>query len=202
MAGPPETGTDATEPTARENPGMPTSFVYYVATSLDGRIAGPDHDLGFLESLDGENGEPDDYARFEETIDGLVMGARTWDFLVRHGSWPYRELPAWVVTHAPDVEALAGAAISLHDGPIADLVERLRSTDAGRIWIVGGGDLAAQFAAAGALDEVILTIAPRVLGIGPAFADSTEPLPELDLELIEVRRYGHDGVRAAYRRRP
>ena len=185
----------------RNNHWMAASFTYYVATSLDGRIAGPDHDLAFLESLDGEHGESDDYARFEATIDGLVMGARTWEFLVGHGSWPYGDLPLWVVTHATEVPRLDGARMSLHDGPISGLVERLRDADAGRIWIVGGGELAAQFVAADALDEVILTLAPRLVGIGPALVDAAAVLPVLDLELVEVRRYGRDGVRAVYRRR-
>jgi dihydrofolate reductase len=38
---------------------------------------------------------------------------------------------------------------------------------AGRnVWIVGGGDLAGQFADAGLLDEVLVTIAPVTLGAG------------------------------------
>jgi dihydrofolate reductase len=34
------------------------------------------------------------------------------------------------------------------------------------VWIVGGGDLAGQFAEAGLLDEVIVSIAPVTLGAG------------------------------------
>jgi dihydrofolate reductase len=34
------------------------------------------------------------------------------------------------------------------------------------MWIVGGGDLAGQFAGAGALGEVIVYIAPVMLGSG------------------------------------
>ena len=34
------------------------------------------------------------------------------------------------------------------------------------VWIVGGGDLAGQFADAGLLDEVLVTIAPVTLGAG------------------------------------
>ncbi|MFN8223696.1 MAG: dihydrofolate reductase family protein [Gaiellales bacterium] len=184
------------------NRAIATRFVYYVASSLDGRIAGPDHDLAFLDSLEGDAGEPDDYARFEASVDALVMGARTWDFLVGYGSWPYGDRPVWVVTHASKVARLDGATMALHRGPIVDLVERLRADDAGTIWIVGGGNLAAQFVTAGALDEIILTVAPRVVGLGPALVDSPEVLPDVDLELVELRRHGHDGVRAVYRRRP
>jgi dihydrofolate reductase len=34
------------------------------------------------------------------------------------------------------------------------------------VWIVGGGDLAGQFADAGLLDELLLMIAPVTLGAG------------------------------------
>ena len=180
---------------------MPTTFVYYVATSLDGRIAGPDHNLDFLDSLEGEQGEPDDFASFESTLTGLVMGARTWEFLVGYGSWPHGALPVWVVTHAPDVDRLEGADLQLHTGPIGGLVSALRDADLGRIWIVGGGALAAQFVEVGALDEVVLTIAPRAVGVGPALFDSEALLSGADFGLSELRRYGTDGVRAVYRRR-
>ena len=49
------------------------------------------------------------------------------------------------------------------------------------VWVVGGGDLAAQFADAGLLDEVIVYIAPVFLGAGaPLFPRHQE------LELVEL----------------
>jgi dihydrofolate reductase len=60
-------------------------IVYYAALSLDGRIAGLDHDLAFLKTLEG--GPERDYENFIAGVDSLIMGAGTWDFLVRHGSW-------------------------------------------------------------------------------------------------------------------
>jgi RibD domain-containing protein len=45
------------------------------------------------------------------------------------------------------------------DGFIAD-------PDNSLVWIVGGGDLAGQFADVGLLDEVIVSIAPVTLGAG------------------------------------
>ena len=51
------------------------------------------------------------------------------------------------------------------------------------VWVVGGGDLAGQFADAGLLDEVWVQFAPVTLGAGAPL------LPRaLDLELLDVAR--------------
>ena len=39
-----------------------------------------------------------DYEDFYVGVDSLIMGARTWDFMVRHGSWPYGGKPTWIVS--------------------------------------------------------------------------------------------------------
>jgi dihydrofolate reductase len=36
----------------------------------------------------------------------------------------------------------------------------------GNLWVLGGGELASQFAEAGLLDELIVTYVPAVLGTG------------------------------------
>jgi dihydrofolate reductase len=54
------------------------------------------------------------------------------------------------------------------------------------VWLVGGGDLVGQFADAGALDEVHVSIAPVTLGAGapllPRVLDSNR------LHLVDVSR--------------
>jgi dihydrofolate reductase len=53
------------------------------------------------------------------------------------------------------------------------------------VWIVGGGDLAGQFADVGLLDEVIVSIAPVTLGGGAPL------LPRrIELRLEELGRNG------------
>jgi dihydrofolate reductase len=52
------------------------------------------------------------------------------------------------------------------------------------VWIVGGGDLAGQFAGVGLLDEVIVSIAPVTLGGGAPL------LPRR----IELRLTSWDGI--------
>jgi hypothetical protein len=95
--------------------------VYYAALSLDGRIAGPDHDLSFLQTLDGGKRLLDFYAG----VDSLIMGARTWDFMVAHGSWPYAGKQTWIVTHAEGAGPLEGAVVETYAGDLAELVSRI-----------------------------------------------------------------------------
>ena len=173
-------------------------IVYYAAMSLDGRISGPgpDHDLSFLQTLTA----PNDYEDFYVGVDSLIMGARTWDFMVRHGSWPYAGKPTWIVTHAAELAPLAGAEpVALYAGDIAELMRLIGERGLKRTWLVGGGDLAGQFLAADLLDELILTVAPALLGVGPALADGE--FPARRFRLAELAPFGENGVRVRYERR-
>ena len=85
------------------------------------------------------------------------------------------------------------------DGPVADhlpaIVEAAGDKD---VWIAGGGDLAGQFAEAGALDEIMLTIAPVTLGAGAPLLPRR--LESDRFELVEARPYGQF-ISATYRMR-
>jgi len=170
-------------------------IVYYAAMSLDGRISGPDHDLSFLQTLDGGN----DYEVFYAGVDSLIMGARTWDFMVKHGSWPYAGKPTWIVTHAEELAEIPGAEpVERFAGDVAELMQLIGSRGLERTWLVGGGDLAGQFLAADLLDELILTIAPALVGAGPALAGGE--FPARRFRLAEHAQFGENGVRVRYER--
>jgi dihydrofolate reductase len=171
-------------------------ITYYAALSLDGRIAGVDHDLAFLKTLTGAE---NDYEVFYADVDSLIMGARTWDFMVAHGSWPYAGKPTWIVTHAKELAELPGAEpVESFAGEAAELVRLIDARGLKRTWLVGGGDVAGQLLAEDLLDELILTLAPALVGRGPAFADGDFPLRRFDLTRLE--RFGDDGVRLHYER--
>jgi dihydrofolate reductase len=57
--------------------------------------------------------------------------------------------------------------VQTFDGDVAALHAKLVSAAAGRdVWVVGGGRVAAQFVAAGLIDELIVSYAPCTLGTG------------------------------------
>ena len=171
---------------------------YYVAMSLDGRIAGPEHDLGFLQTL---SGGPSGYGydEFIAEIDGLVVGASSWDFMKDY-AWTYGERPVWVLTHRDEVPAVEGADMHVFNGEVTDLVAELEAAGLERVWVIGGGNVVGQFLAVDRLDELIVTVAPTFLGRGPASADGEFPLRRFSLVAVEHRE-GDDGVQLRYERK-
>ncbi|WP_431792514.1 dihydrofolate reductase family protein [Microbacterium paraoxydans] len=157
---------------------------YFTASSLDGFIATAEHSLDWLLSQDIDLEGPMAYPAFEKSIGALVMGASTFEWVMRHeeGRWTYTQ-PTWVLSHR-DLAVPAGADVRVTSADIRDVHSAMLDSAGGKdLWVVGGGDLAGQFADAGLLDEVWVQYAPVTLGSGAPL------LPRrLDLELIEVAR--------------
>jgi dihydrofolate reductase len=64
----------------------------------------------------------------------------------------------------------------------------LRAAGSRNVWLVGGGDLAGQFADHGLLDEILLGLAPVIVGSGAPLLP--RHLPASAMTLTDV---GHDG---------
>ena len=158
---------------------------YYTATSLDGFIADPRNSLDWLFTRAREEDGPLDYGAFIAEVGALAMGATTYEWILDHGEeWPY-DVPCWVFTHRR-LRGVPDARIEFTSGDVAGVHEQIVAAAGGRnVWIVGGGDLAGQFADAGLLDEVLVTIAPVTLGGGAPL------LPRrIELRLEELGRNG------------
>ncbi|HWJ11988.1 MAG TPA: dihydrofolate reductase family protein [Nocardioides sp.] len=167
-----------------------TRTTYYTATTLDGFIADPDDSLAWLlRQPQDEGGGAQSYDDFIAGIGALVMGSTTYEWVLAHleqtgEKWSYSQ-PSWVMT-SRDLPTPAGADVRFASGPVAAVHDDLRAAagDLG-IWVVGGGDLAGQFADAGLLDEVVVSIAPVTLGAGRPI------LPRrLELRLVETAPNG------------
>ncbi len=164
-----------------------TKTTFYTATSLDGFIADADDSLDWLFTRQQDHSGPLNYDAFIADIGAVAMGRTTYQWVLKHEgpdiTWPYA-MPSWVFTHHElptvegDIRFTQGDVTSVH----AEMVEAAGGKG---VWVVGGGDLAGQFADAGLLDEVIVYIAPVFLGGGaPLFPRHQE------LELTELAQNG------------
>jgi dihydrofolate reductase len=164
---------------------------YYTASSLDGFIADQNHSLTWLFSRDQDREGPLTYRDFIAWVGAIAMGATTYEWILDHEfagkdpaewKWPY-DVPCWVFTHRR-LPVVPGARIEFTSGDVAPVHAELAAAAGERnVWVVGGGDLAGQFADAGLLDEVIVYIAPVTLGAGAPL------LPRrLELRLEELAR--------------
>ena len=166
---------------------------YYTATTLDGFIADPDDSLEWLFTRDQDKDGLLNYGAFIAEVGALAMGRTTYQWILDHEfagkeraewKWPY-EIPCWVFTHR-QLPVVPDAAIEFTSADVAAVHEQMvRAAGDRNVWIVGGGDLAGQFADAGLLDEVIVYIAPVTLGAGAPL------LPRrIELRLEELGRNG------------
>ena len=171
----------------------------YIATSLDGYIADARGGVGWLNAYDDEEqGEDYGYADFYSSVSALAMGRRTYDQVLGFGEWPYPGKPTYVFTNTPlispppQVEAIQSDA--------AGFTRTIAAQCTGRVWLVGGADLAQQFHAHGLIDEYLLFVAPLVLGDGIRLF--RRPAPPASMRLVESRSYDNGFVQLAYRPQP
>jgi dihydrofolate reductase len=185
---------------------------YYCAATLDGYIAESDDTLGWLMgyegSFEGEGAEPGpmsdggSYEGFYDGVGALVSGSTTYEFVLDHISdpseWPYKGKPYWTLS-SRELRALEGEGIDVRiaNGEVAELYDEMIAAAGERnLWVVGGGNVASQFAAAGLLDEVLVTVVPVVLGAGKPLFD--ERLPGGPMRLLGTRTFATGMVELRY----
>jgi len=175
-----------------------TRFVYATATTLDGYLADADSSLDWLFAVDGGDEAQAELSGFFDGVGVLVMGSTTYEWVLEHEDllaspekWQgfYGDRPTYVFTSRTDRTPIPGADIRFVDGAVAEHLEAIRAAAAsGDVWVMGGGDLAAQFAAVGHLDGIQLSVAPVLLGAGALLF--TGELHSDRLELVDVHQTG------------
>ncbi len=165
---------------------------YYTATTLDGFIADEQDSLDWLFTRARDEDGPLAYERFYEGVGAVAMGSTTYEWILEHAKrWPY-SVPSWVFS-SREQRPVEGADVRFVRGDVTPVhAEMTVAAGEANVWIVGGGPLVAQFAEAGLLDEVLVTVAPVTLGAGRPLLPA-----RVELRLEETGRNG-DFVAARY----
>ncbi|QCR33078.1 dihydrofolate reductase family protein [Lysinibacillus sp. SGAir0095] len=159
-------------------------LVVFIATTLDGYIATKEDSLEWLFKVegDGDNG----YSEFYETVDTVVMGKRTYDWLMEQDleEFPYKNKECYVFTRSTLKNT---EDVIFVNEDVTKFAEKRMNQDGKSIWIVGGGELLHSFIEEKLVDEFIITIAPTLLGNGiPLFKKGDD---QLDLLLKGTRTF-------------
>lgn len=183
------------------------SVKVYLACSLDGFIAGPEHDLSWLPSAEDETPQtpPCDpeavgYETFIAGIGAMLMGRRTYD-VVRGfgGDWHYGDLPIHLATNR-ELDADPPATIKPVAGSIETLIADAKVAAGDKDVYLDGGDLVRQAADAGLVDQFIITYAPIALGKGTPLFGALEGYYKLDITASYRYSFGMLQIHAQPRR--
>ena len=179
-----------------------------ITMSLDGYVTGPKPDLEHGLGHGGEplhdwvmKGDPIDAAILQRAVDrsgAVVMGRRTFDLVdgphgwsedMGYGAGHAATPPVFVVTHEPPASWRLGERFSFATGGVSDAIGQARGAAGDKdVVVMGGGDVIRQALDEGLVDELVLHIAPMVVGDGAPLFEGAH-LRQLQQVSVEVSPY-------------
>jgi dihydrofolate reductase len=157
-----------------------SKVIWHITMSLDGFITGPDDSMDWVVgewSDDGTNTRDIEVDRSSMAVEvlhstGAILGGRRWYDVAERlydgvdgiygGQW---QGPVFVLTHRPPKDT-AGDRVTFVSTSLADAVATARAAANGKNLVIFGANLAQQCLGEGLLDEIVIHLAPVLLGDG------------------------------------
>jgi dihydrofolate reductase len=160
--------------------------VLYIAQSLDGYIAKNDDSLDWLMRVDGEG--DNGYADFLVSVDTILIGRKTYDqiLILAKGKFPYPNKSCFVFSRSEKEDT---EFVKFINEDVRSFTKKLKNEEGKDIWVVGGGELISPLIKERLIDELIITIAPTLIGKGVPLFREAEDEVEVDLTLKEMKRF-------------
>jgi dihydrofolate reductase len=165
---------------------------YFVASSLDNFISRKDGGVDWL-FMDQDYGMKEFFA----SVDVAVMGRKTYDKALElsPNGLSFPGMKTYVFSHL--MAKGKQENIEVVSEPPETWVKSIRATPGKDIWLVGGGEMVREFLQKRLVNQIGISIHPRLLGDGiPLYA---QPYPETELELIRSKQYPSGLVQLFYR---
>jgi dihydrofolate reductase len=166
-----------------------TKIMWHITMSVDGFIAGPDDSMDW--AFRGE--APSELGNEVRDGTGAILGGRRWWDVAKAkfngvrgiygGEWTG---PVFVLTHRPEDEP---DEVTFLSGALEQAVATAREAAGGKDVQIFGASLAQQCLAAGLLDEIVIHLAPVLLGEGVRLygpPGATRPV-ELEGSMVDMR---------------
>src|SRR5690625_3461517 len=164
----------------------PGKVLWHTSMSLDGFIAGPDDDVAWVfDHMEPSVTAPD----IVERTGAMLTGRRSYDVGRRDadkvngephaGGW---NGPVFVLTHNPPEDDTETTFVN---GPLDEVVTKALTAGQPKDLILVGADLARQCLQAGLVDEMIVHVAPVLLGAGTPLYRDQDRFGGLELTAVE-----------------
>lgn len=173
----------------------PRKIILYIATSLDGYIAKPGDNLDFL-SIVARKGEDYGYGAFIKTVDTVILGRRTYDWVMGQvDTFPHADKETYVVTRTAKPSR---GKTHFYTGDLKELVIDLKKKDGKHIFVDGGAEVVHALMQDDLIDEYIISIIPIFVGDGIRLFKVGRP--EVPLKLQSCTEYDSGLVQLRYTR--
>ena len=170
----------------------------FIASSLDGYIAQPNDDLSFLKLVEKES-EDYGYSEFSSTIDTIILGRKTYDWVLREiGTSHYDngDRDVYVITRN---ERPASGRTTFYTGNLTELVQKLKNENGKNIYCDGGAEIINELLKSDLIDVLIISIVPILLGNGiRLFKDGR---PEQKLQFVSAKTFDTGLTQLHYKRK-
>ena len=163
-------------------------IIYDVAVTLDGYIC---HEDGSADGFVGEGEHVADYLQRLQQYDTVLMGRKTYEFGYAFGLVPgeraYPHMEHFVFSSSlrfdnPQVQVVSPDRL--------DLVEQLKQSSGGPIYLCGGGQFAAALLDHQLIDQFVVKLNPVLFGSGiQAFGN--HPSTQARFDLRESKPYSN-----------
>lgn len=164
---------------------MNRKLVLYTAVSLDGYIARKNDSLDWLYASETK-GDDNGFQDFYNAIETILMGRKTYDQAILHepDGNPFKGKECYVFSRS-----ISGTEdnVKFVNDDIIEFTRKLKEPSGGRIWLVGGGEVLGPLLEAKLVDELIIQVAPVILGEGiPLFTQGNHGMRLL---LTDIKQY-------------
>ena len=166
-------------------------IIYAAAARLDGYIAKKDGSVGWI-PMDPEI----DFGAMFSRFDVILMGRKTHEVSLAiqaesvGGPDPFAAMETFVFSRTKEPGKRDGAEYITT--PPIELVKELRKHPGKDLWLMGGGELAADFLRDDLVDGISVAVCPVLLGSGiPMFGAG---FPERQFRMAKQRVYQKSGI--------
>ncbi len=168
----------------------------YIAVSLNGKIAGTDGNVEWLENVPNPEKTDYGYAEFYDSIDTTIQGFNTYKQVMGWGiEFPYIGKKNYVITRQQNV--INTEHVEFITENHAEFIKTLKEKDGGDIWLIGGSQINTLVINAGLLDEIIIFVMPVIIPGGIELFDAFPK--ETKLELLGTKSFSGGVIEIRYK---